>query len=171
MVTSQYTSTHQGRANCPRFRLFSVHQYQGDRVSFLRFAVMVCLLCAVLLAGCTMEESAEPNTEASPTVPETSVPSDSTTAPAPDAAPSTIEPTVQAAILDTIAADLSVPADNLQVIRSEPQTWPDGCLGLGEADEICTQALVQGWLVTVTDGETTWRYRTDQTGSQVRLES
>ncbi|NJK61022.1 MAG: hypothetical protein HC918_13330 [Oscillatoriales cyanobacterium SM2_1_8] len=52
----------------------------------------------------------------------------------------------------------------------EARTWPNGCLGLGGPDELCTQALVPGWRVVLTDGQRTQVFRSDRTGRQVRLE-
>ncbi len=52
----------------------------------------------------------------------------------------------------------------------QPKTWPDGCLGLAKPGEFCTQALVQGWRIILTDNQKTWVYRTDSSGANLRLE-
>lgn len=75
------------------------------------------------------------------------------------------------AVFNDITKNNTVNPDDLQVEQTESQTWPDGCLGLAKPDEMCTQALIEGWRVTVTDGQTTWVYRTDQTGRTARKES
>ncbi len=75
------------------------------------------------------------------------------------------------AVFNDITKNNTVNTEDLQVEQTESQTWPDGCLGLAKPDEMCTQALVEGWRVTATDGQTTWVYRTDQTGQTVRIES
>lgn len=56
-----------------------------------------------------------------------------------------------------------------EIIAAEWRTWPDGCLGLGNPGEICTQAQVPGWEVQLEAEETRYAYRTDDTGQQVRL--
>lgn len=58
----------------------------------------------------------------------------------------------------------------LRIVDAAEETWPDGCLGLGEPNDVCTAALVPGWEVEVTDGMQTWTYRTDQQ-DEIRLES
>lgn len=63
-----------------------------------------------------------------------------------------------------------IPAERLQVRSALPRTWPDGCLGLPNPDELCTQALVEGWEIVLTDNGKTWTYRTDSTGRVVRPE-
>ncbi|MDJ0599581.1 MAG: hypothetical protein QNJ37_12155 [Crocosphaera sp.] len=75
------------------------------------------------------------------------------------------------AIFNDITKNNTISTDNLQVQQTEAKTWPDGCLGLAKPDEFCTQALVEGWRITVTDGQNTWVYRTDQTGRNLRRES
>lgn len=58
----------------------------------------------------------------------------------------------------------------LQIIRAVRKDWPDGCLGLGEADMGCTAVIVPGWEVTVASGWRDFVYRTDTSGSQVKLD-
>jgi hypothetical protein len=57
------------------------------------------------------------------------------------------------------------------VVSATEQSWPDGCLGLAKADEVCTMAIVAGWRVEVSDKLQTWYYRTDRTGKTLRLEN
>ncbi|MEO0455822.1 MAG: hypothetical protein AAF152_04465 [Cyanobacteria bacterium P01_A01_bin.114] len=78
---------------------------------------------------------------------------------------------VQAAVLGAIAADQALSPDQLTLQSARAESWPDGCLGLASADELCTQVITPGWEVTVTDGQTVWTYRTDALGEQVRLDS
>lgn len=77
----------------------------------------------------------------------------------------------QQAVLSAVAAEQNVAADQLQVSAVEEADWPDACLGLASPDEMCAQMITPGWAVTVTDGQTTWQYRTDLDASQVKLES
>ncbi len=57
------------------------------------------------------------------------------------------------------------------VVSATEQSWPDGCLGLAKAEEVCTMAIVAGWRVEVSDKLQTWYYRTDRTGKTLRLEN
>lgn len=82
-----------------------------------------------------------------------------------------IPPEVIAAVKQEIVDNYTVNPAEIEVSETTARTWPDGCLGLAKSDEICTQALVEGWLVTVSDGDLTWVYRTDNTGFTLRLES
>lgn len=77
--------------------------------------------------------------------------------------------TVVEAVLQDASARLGLADSTLEIAAAEPKTWPDGCLGLSGPGVMCTQALVPGWLVSVTDGEQSWVYRTDESGLQVKL--
>ena len=77
-------------------------------------------------------------------------------------------------VANTVRRDLSrrtgIPAEKWKITKFSRKTWPNGCLGLGRADEVCTQALVEGWQITLSDGSQTWSYRTDSEGLVLRLE-
>ena len=77
-------------------------------------------------------------------------------------------------VIDATRQDLSrktkISVNRLQIQAAQPQTWPDGCLGLAKPGEFCTQALVQGWRIVLTDKQKTWVYRTDSSGANLRLE-
>jgi hypothetical protein len=75
-----------------------------------------------------------------------------------------------AAVKQSASQSFGVSIGQLQVTRASQQMWPDGCLGLGAPGVACTQNIVPGWQVTVTDGIQTWMYRTDATGKIVKLE-
>ena len=78
-------------------------------------------------------------------------------------------------LIEAIRQDLSrqtgIAPEKLKVIEASRETWPDGCLGLAKPDQFCTQLLVEGWRVLVSDGSQTWVYRTDKEGRTIRLES
>ena len=91
-----------------------------------------------------------------------------------------------AAAIQATAETLSIPEDQVIVRSVSAETWPNGCLGLPEPGEACTEALVdgyrirlKGWLVplpaptppspTAVPAEfLSWRTNLD--GSQIRLE-
>ncbi|MEA5582456.1 hypothetical protein VB620_14040 [Nodularia harveyana UHCC-0300] len=57
----------------------------------------------------------------------------------------------------------------LTIVEYSQETWNDGCLELAQPDEVCTQALVPGWRVVVSNGEKTWVYHTNSNGRLIRL--
>lgn len=82
----------------------------------------------------------------------------------------TLPPEVQSAVFEDTVKRTSKTVDALRVVEAEPQNWTDGCLGLAKPEEICTQAIVPGWRAIVTDGSREWTYRTNNSGSLVKLE-
>jgi hypothetical protein len=81
--------------------------------------------------------------------------------------PESVKKAVFADVSESIS---STPVSDLQILEAKPQDWSNGCLGLAQVDEICTQAIVSGWHVIVSDGKSTWTYRTDNSGREIRLE-
>ncbi len=77
-------------------------------------------------------------------------------------------------LAEAVIADLSqktkVPSSQLQITQASPQTWSDGCLGLAQSDEFCTQILVEGWRIILSNGEQSWTYRTNGSGTVLRTE-
>jgi len=60
--------------------------------------------------------------------------------------------------------------ETLSITEVEEEIWPDACLGLGNPGEVCAQMQVPGYKVTVEAGVMFLFYRTDKSGSTVRLE-
>jgi hypothetical protein len=82
----------------------------------------------------------------------------------------TLPTEVQSAVLNDAVKRTSKTVAAFKVLEAQPQQWSDGCLGLGKPEEICTQTIISGWQVVVTDGIKNWTYRTDDLGNAVRLE-
>ncbi|MEH2089027.1 hypothetical protein [Nostoc sp.] len=75
------------------------------------------------------------------------------------------------AVLRDLARRQGVFTRQLQIIDYNQQTWRNGCLELPQADEICTQALVPGWRIVVSNGKENWVYHTNNNGRSLRLAS
>ncbi|MDJ0731706.1 MAG: hypothetical protein QNJ33_17115 [Crocosphaera sp.] len=126
-----------------------------------KFCLYCCLIILISVWGCQSSNNAnvtQPTSE--PTIPQETM-NNNTEAPQ----------AVIDAVFNDITKNNTISSDNLQLAQTEAKTWSDGCLGLAQPDEFCTQALVEGWRITITDGQTTWVYRTDQTGRNLRIES
>lgn len=78
------------------------------------------------------------------------------------------------AVLDAqqwLAAQLSVAADQVQLVEAEQAEWSDSCLGLGRPEESCLQAITPGWRAVFEINGQRYEVRTDQTGSVIRVAS
>lgn len=74
------------------------------------------------------------------------------------------------AVREQTAQDQGVDVDAVAVISVETVEWPDACLGLARADEMCAQVITPGYRVVVeVDGEQ-YAYRTDLSGAVIRAE-
>lgn len=78
---------------------------------------------------------------------------------------------VAKAVLRDLARKQGIFTSQLQIIDYSQQTWRNGCLELPQSDEICTQALVPGWRIVVSNGKKNWVYHTNNNGRSLRLAS
>ncbi|HBB34255.1 MAG TPA: hypothetical protein DDZ80_08105 [Cyanobacteria bacterium UBA8803] len=79
------------------------------------------------------------------------------------------------AVVQVVLQDASkrsnLPNQELSIVQAEQRDWPDGCLGLAFSGTFCAQVVVPGWQVIVNAGQRDFVYRTNNSGSQVKLES
>jgi hypothetical protein len=76
-------------------------------------------------------------------------------------------------IVNAIFKDLSknqgTISSELDVVEYTARTWRNGCLELVNPGELCTQVLVPGWQVIVTNGKQNWVYHTNGNGRNLRV--
>ena len=89
--------------------------------------------------------------------------------PAPPAA--TLPKAIADAILQEAAQQLKLAVDQVAILQAEQKTWPDGCLGLATAEEGCTAVVTPGWSVVVGGNQQRLVYRTNESGSLIRLDT
>ncbi|PHJ57850.1 hypothetical protein VF14_35845 [Nostoc linckia z18] len=75
------------------------------------------------------------------------------------------------AVLQDLASREGISTRELKITNYNQQTWSNGCLELPQPDEACTEALVSGWRVVVSNGRENWIYHTDSNGRSLRLAS
>lgn len=78
---------------------------------------------------------------------------------------------VAKAVLEEASNQSNLSTSRLRIVKSEQREWSDGCLGLPDRGRLCTQSLVSGWRVTVEGDRQTYIYRTNASGSLVKLEN
>lgn len=117
--------------------------------------LVMSVLAGILLAGCNLG-SAIPATEVVPSV----------VAEVAD----TLPPEVAVQVQNQVSELIGVPVDQIQIETVEQREWSDSCLGLGGADESCAQVITPGWLVVFDVAGTEYRYRVDETGTNIRQE-
>lgn len=81
-----------------------------------------------------------------------------------------LPPEIATAVREDVMNRTGISLEEIEILVAERQTWPDTCLGLANTDELCGQMLVEGWKLRVSDGQRHWFYRTNNNGSNFRLE-
>jgi hypothetical protein len=81
----------------------------------------------------------------------------------------TLPRSVERAVLQAAAKQTGLRLADLEVVRSK-SIVTDGCLSLPAPGEACIEVALNAWQITVSGGEQQLIYRSNDTGSQVRLE-
>jgi hypothetical protein len=67
-----------------------------------------------------------------------------------------------------LAERLGVTIDQVDLINMVPVEWPDACLGLPAADELCAMVITPGFEITLQVEDQIYVFRTNEDGSSVR---
>ncbi len=68
-----------------------------------------------------------------------------------------------------LAAQLGLFPEEIKIIAVEKNDWPDACLGVAVAGQMCAQVITPGFRVVLEANGKRYEYHTDTTGSAVRL--
>lgn len=71
---------------------------------------------------------------------------------------------------EQLADRLGLSTAAVEIVSVERMEWQDSCLGLGGPAESCAQVITPGWQVTFRVDGQEYVMRTDETGSQIRLQ-
>ena len=69
---------------------------------------------------------------------------------------------------EALARQLGVDPLTIQLVEIVAVDWPDACLGLPAAGEICAEVITPGFRVVVETGGTPYEFRTNRDGGLVR---
>ena len=75
------------------------------------------------------------------------------------------------AVLREVSRRTGLPTSDFRIVESQRRNWSNGCLGLFSPGIACTQAIVPGWRIVVANGQQRWVYRTNESGSVVKLDT
>ena len=91
------------------------------------------------------------------------------TAEAEDASQGGSQGDAAANMVGVLAKELGIDSGAITVASSEAVEWPDACLGVTGADEMCAQVITPGYKIVLSANGNTYTYHTDQSGSSYRL--
>lgn len=79
-------------------------------------------------------------------------------------------PTAVAAVRSTVAKKLGINEGVAIVLTAFEKNWPNACLGLAGAEEMCAEVITPGYEVTIQASGKEYVYRTNADGSVIREE-
>ncbi len=68
-----------------------------------------------------------------------------------------------------LAGRLGLTSEAITVISTEPVDWPNACLGLAAADELCAEVITPGYRIVLEAAGQRYTVHTDLSGEQARL--
>jgi hypothetical protein len=74
-----------------------------------------------------------------------------------------------AAVQQALAQELKVDASTITLVSAELVEWPDSCLGIVKADEMCAAVITPGAKVVFQVGDQQYEYHLNGDGSEQRL--
>lgn len=83
---------------------------------------------------------------------------------------SLLSPGFEKSVLQHASRQLGLPTSALKITHAQSQTWSDNCLEIHDPETLCTQTPVPGWQVKVTSTKQSWIYRTNASGSMIKIE-
>ncbi len=78
---------------------------------------------------------------------------------------------IAAAVSQAAARQLGISAAQVRITNFVKQPWSNGCLGLATSGEFCSQAETPGWQVTVAGRSQQLVYRTNESGSMIKMDT
>jgi hypothetical protein len=76
---------------------------------------------------------------------------------------------VASSVSQTLAQQLQISADQIEIVSVENVDWPDACLGVYTADMMCAQVITPGYRVVLAADGQQYEYHTNSDGSFVQL--
>jgi hypothetical protein len=114
--------------------------------------IIALVLAGVMLAACGTSRTDVPATPVNPDL------------------ENVLPPDVALSVQNQISQTMGVAVENMEITKVEKMDWPNSCLGLPQGDEVCTEAITPGWLLTFKINDQEYRYRVDKTGTVIRQE-
>ena len=133
-----------------------------------RLLFFMTIILTMIMAACAPGSAPEIPDDGSypnPSDPNPSYPNPSYPNPSADLTPAEL------AALTHLSETLNLPTDQIILVSTEPETWPDGCLGVDRPGMMCTQALVEGYRIILEAGGVEYELRTNESGSLVVIAS
>ncbi|MGC1392688.1 MAG: hypothetical protein WA828_00310 [Coleofasciculaceae cyanobacterium] len=83
---------------------------------------------------------------------------------------SLLSPGFEKSVLQHASKQLGLPTSALRITQAQSQTWSDNCLEIHDPQILCTKTPVPGWQVKVASTKQSWIYRTNASGSLIKIE-
>jgi hypothetical protein len=66
-----------------------------------------------------------------------------------------------------VSKNYNIPADQIKIVSTEAETWPNGCLGVVRPGILCTDVFVDGFNIKLEANRQQFEIHTNQDGASV----
>ncbi len=131
-------------------------------------------LCLASVTVCLLISACTPIPAIQPTNPIISQPeplpvTSPTISPQPTSEALEVYPPAAWAAIEDLALHFEINPNQVEVISVLREEWPDSCLGLAAADEMCLQVITPGYRILLGTSGQRFEYHTDQSGGTLRV--
>lgn len=78
---------------------------------------------------------------------------------------------VSNAVIQNLSQQTGIETSALKIAEAKQQTWANGCLGISSPGVPCAEGKVPGWELVVASATQRWVYRSNMSGSLVKLDA
>jgi hypothetical protein len=134
--------------------------------------LLVLLILIGLLSACAQPTGAYPPPGSTTTVPLVSVETPVVTSQPSEVVPTPTQPaveltSVQQAAIQEVSTKYNLSPDQIKVTNIEPKTWPNGCMGVVIPGAMCTDVIVDGFVIKLEANGQKFEIHTNQDGTSV----
>lgn len=85
------------------------------------------------------------------------------------AAPATVSSPGEEKAIQELSGKLKIDPQTIKLVKAEAVDWPDACLGISAAGQMCAQVVTPGYRVVLQANGQSYEYHTNRDGSQAVL--
>lgn len=90
---------------------------------------------------------------------------------APDASQTALSESVADAVVKDLSKRSGLPKSELKIVDAQQLMLSDRCLISKNSNLLCVESQIPGWQITVASGKKRWVYRTNKSGSMLKLDN
>lgn len=145
--------------------MFSHHKLINGN-NYMKIKIVFALLLIISFLSACVQVS--PTTGSTPPITSSPTPVREVTSPEPTTQPTEASPVAaEQAAIQYVSTNYNVAVDHIEVLSSEPMTWPNGCMGVVIPGVLCTDVITPGYVIILEANGQQFEIHANQDGTSV----